>query len=100
VGNLQALRTLVMLYREEKGAFPARLEQLSELQDFTEVPALELPGADPKSGIAVYEGAVKDGEVDPAAIAGSGGWGYDPKSGAVFIDSTATDSAGTEWYRY
>lgn len=100
MGNLKALRSVVALYRAERGRFPATLEDLAQLEDFTLLPTVELPGHEATNRSVVYRGVVKDGQVDPSNLLNSGGWGYDPLGGSVFVDSTHTDSKGVAWYKY
>jgi len=108
-GRLGQLRSgAAIYYGDNEGLYPADLNALVPKYVDEIVPAA-VPSDGVVPGVETYGPEVCSGSKDQPLIAaklrGTGKWGYvaapkAPCDGAVFIDSTHTDSKGSAWYSY
>ena len=90
---LAALELAVAHYRADKGAPPPRLSDVAP-RFLPKIPPaqVDLPGHGPNAEVAVYAAGEDPGR-------DTGGWGYRPATGEVFVDCTHLSSRGKPWNR-
>lgn len=96
--QLAGFRELVPRFYSEFGRLPASLEELARGGEFLEaLPELRLGEHTPSRRVHAVPGF--ESLQDKGRAAGdSGGWGYDPESGLIFIDCRHSDPDGRPFY--
>lgn len=90
--DLSSIRTALAYYRNDKGAYPSSLEQLSRENYISGIPKAKTPPYHPDSAAVVFGGVAND----------AGGWLYnnDPSDagfGTLLINCTHQDFKGAVW---
>ena len=102
---MQLLSGTVERYTQEHDDWPPMDPAKRLVPDYLAViPALELPGHKPESGIRILR-KVKDDAGLESQLTDGGGWVYvadidSPFFGRFFIDCTHLDAQGRSWHRH
>lgn len=98
--NLETLRAMLSEFKLARGRSPESLSELVGERNYKEViPRLELPDHRPNRNFKLYP-FYENSPDKPSGLLDSGGWGYDPESGHIFIDCLHMPRTGEHYYAW